>query len=76
MAANALKIFKKNILARFGVPQSIMKNNGTQFIDRKFENLLEEFKIKHHFSLFEHPQTNGQAETSNFVLVRGFKRRL
>lgn len=29
ITANFLKFFKKNVLARLGVPQSIVTNNGT-----------------------------------------------
>lgn len=50
-----------------------MTDNGTQFIDKKLNNLLEELKVKQHFAMVEHPQTNGQAEASNQVLLRGLK---
>lgn len=74
--SDIFKIFKKNVLARFEVPQSVMKNNGTQFIDGNFQRLMEELRIKQHFSSGEHPQSNGQAEAANWLLVRGLKKRL
>lgn len=49
LEANVFKFFKKNILEIFGVPQSIVRDNGTQFLDWKFKNLMEELKIKQHF---------------------------
>lgn len=66
---NIFKIFKNN-LAQFEVPQFVVTDNGTQFINRKFKNPQEELKIKQHFSSVEHPQTNGKTEISNNVLVR------
>ena len=38
--------------------------------------LCEEVGIKQVFSSVEHPQTNGQAEVANKVILRGVKRRL
>lgn len=43
---NVLKFFVKNVLARFGLPQSIVTDNGTQFIDGKLRNILEELRVK------------------------------
>ncbi|MCI39120.1 gypsy retrotransposon integrase-like protein, partial [Trifolium medium] len=56
--------------ARFGVPQSEVTDNGSQFINRKMRQLMEDFKIKQHFTSIEHPQTNGQAEAANRVKPR------
>ncbi|XP_057740210.1 uncharacterized protein LOC130957363 [Arachis stenosperma] len=33
-------------------------------------------KIKHKFTLVEHPQANGQAEAANKVILAGLKKRL
>lgn len=41
-----LKFLKSNVLSRFGVPQAIVANNRTQFIDKRFKILLEELKVK------------------------------
>ncbi|MCI60013.1 gypsy retrotransposon integrase-like protein, partial [Trifolium medium] len=40
------------------------------------QQLMEDFKIKQHFSSVEHPQTNRQAEAANRVILRGLKMRL
>ena len=39
-------------------------------------NLCAEVGIKQVFATVEHPQTNGQVESTNRVLLRGLKRRL
>jgi len=38
--------------------------------------MLEGLHIKQHFSSVEHPQTNGQAEATNKVILNGIKKRL
>ncbi|XP_058724210.1 uncharacterized protein LOC131595762 [Vicia villosa] len=73
---NVLRFYKRNILARFGVPQAIITDNGTQFTDKKFQEFVAKLGTKQHFTSVEHPQTNGQAEAANRVILRGLKRRL
>jgi len=66
----------KNIICRFGVPRRIISDNGTQFACSQVKQLCTEVGIKQVFSSVEHPQTNGQAEAANKVILRGVKRRL
>src|SRR3954469_11348628 len=73
---NVLRFYKRNILARFGVPQAIITDNGTQFTDKKFQEFVAKLGTKQHFTSVEHPQTNGKAEAANRVILRGLKRRL
>ena len=37
-AKNVLRFFKRNILARFGIPALLVSDNRTQFADRKFHD--------------------------------------
>jgi hypothetical protein len=66
---NILCFFKKNILARFRIPQSFVTDNGTQFTDKKFQEFLSKLGMVQHFTSVEHPQTNR-------VILRDLKRRL
>jgi hypothetical protein len=75
-AFNILRFYKRNVLARFGVPQAIVTDNGTQFTDGKFQDFVAKLGTKQHFTSVEHPQTNGQAEAANRVILRGLRRRL
>jgi ribonuclease HI len=75
-AHNVLRFFKRNILARFGIPHTVVTDNRTQFTDKKFQEFLINLKVTQHFTSVEHPQTNGQAEAANRVILRGLKRRL
>ncbi|GAU34163.1 hypothetical protein TSUD_162630 [Trifolium subterraneum] len=71
-----LRFFKRDILCRFGIPQAVVTDNGTQFTDKTFRGFLAKINTKHHFTSVEHPQTNGQAEAANRVILRGLRRRL
>ncbi|CAJ2631771.1 unnamed protein product [Trifolium pratense] len=71
-----LRFFKRNVLARFGIPQVVVTDNGTQFTDKDFQAFLVALGTKQHFTSVEHPQTNGQAEAANRVILRGLRRRL
>jgi len=53
-----------------------VSDNGTQFISQQLGKLCSELGIKQIFVFVEHPQTNGQVESANRVLLRGLKRRL
>ena len=53
-----------------------MFDYGTQFASQQLGKLCTELDIKQVFSSVEHPQTNGQVESANRVLLRGLKRRL
>ncbi|MCI67098.1 gypsy retrotransposon integrase-like protein, partial [Trifolium medium] len=43
---------------------------------RGHKEFLAAINTKQHFTSVEHPQTNGQAEAANMVILRGLKRRL
>ena len=76
MSFNILRFYKRNVLARFGIPQALVTDNGTQFTDQNFRSFVARLGTKQHFTSVEHPQTNGQAEAANRVLLRGLRRRL
>ncbi|GAU45489.1 hypothetical protein TSUD_191080 [Trifolium subterraneum] len=71
-----LRFFKRDILCRFGIPQAVVTDNGTQFTDKTFRGFLAKINTKHYFTSVEHPQTNGQAEVANRVILCGLRRRL
>ena len=66
----------KNIVCRFGVPRRLVSDNGTQFASQQLGKLSTEVGIKQVFAFVEHPQTYGQVESANKILLRGLKRRL
>ncbi|XP_027338066.1 uncharacterized protein LOC113852005 [Abrus precatorius] len=73
---NVQKFTWKNIFTRFSLPHALITDNGLQFTDRRFNEFLEGLHIKHMVTSVEHPQTNGQAEAANKVILHELKRRL
>nr|KYP57968.1 Pol polyprotein [Cajanus cajan]KYP57996.1 Pol polyprotein [Cajanus cajan] len=73
---NIRKFTWKSIICRFGIPHSLVTDNGRQFITQSFEDFLRELGIKHLPTLVEHLQTNGQVEAANKVVLRELKKRL
>ena len=66
----------KNIVCRFGIPISIVSDNGPQFDNRAYRNFCQELKIKNLYSTPHYPQSNGLAEASNKTLLTALKKRL
>jgi hypothetical protein len=52
--------FIKSIVFCFGVPHSIITDNGTNFTSKKFKSYCESMGIKLKFASVAHPKTNGQ----------------
>ena len=51
--------FIKSIVFRFGVPNNIITDNGTNFTSREFGDFCQELGIQLNFASVAHPQTNG-----------------
>ena len=43
----------------------VISDGGSHFIDKTFRAFLKELGTKHNIATLYHPQTSGQAETSN-----------
>lgn len=61
-------------LSRFGLPQRIITDNGTQFCNQHVDGLLEKYKVKHDRTTPYNPQTNGQAKAMNRILLGIWRR--
>ena len=71
-----IEFFMEFIVFRFGVPRIVVTDNGTQFIGKDFEDTLKELKIKHVKASVAYPQSNGQVEATNKIILQGLKKRL
>ena len=56
------KFVLKNIVMRFGVPDSLISNNGLQFDSRAFCEFCSDRGIKNIYSTLAYPQSNGHAK--------------
>ena len=52
-------LFFLDIIHCFGVPNSIITDNGTQFTGRKFIRFYDEQHIRIDWAAIAHPRTNG-----------------
>ncbi|RDX71284.1 Tf2-8, partial [Mucuna pruriens] len=68
--------FWKKIICRFDIPAEIVSDNGTQFASRMTAEFCKRLRIKQLFTSVEHPQSNGQVEVANKVILRGLWKRL
>ena len=70
------KFVWKNIVTRFGVPNTLISNNGLQFDSRAFRDFYCDLGIMNRYSTPAYPQSNGQVEAVNKAILSGLKRRL
>jgi transposase InsO family protein len=68
--------FFTDIIHRFGVPNSIITDNGSQFTGRKFLEFCDKHHIRMDWAAVAHPQTNGQVESANDMILQGLKPRI
>jgi transposase InsO family protein len=68
--------FIKEIIYKFGMPNNIITDNGTQFIMRDFKDFCADSSIKINYASVWHPQSNGQVEHSNDMIFQGLKLRI
>jgi transposase InsO family protein len=60
----------------FGVLNSIITDNGSQFTSRKFLEFRDSHHIHVDWAAVAHPQTNGQVERANGMILQGLKLRI
>ncbi|KAL0378265.1 UNVERIFIED_CONTAM: hypothetical protein Sradi_3132000 [Sesamum radiatum] len=71
-----MKFAWKNIVCRFGIPRAFVMDNGTQFQGAKLRQWCEELKIKQYYTSVATPQSNGQTEVTNRIILQSLKTRL
>ena len=71
-AQSAIKFFK-GLVCRFGVPNRIITDNGTQFTSHAFMQYVEDLGSKVCFASVAHPRSNDQAERANAEVLRGLR---
>ncbi|KAL5559604.1 hypothetical protein UlMin_035815 [Ulmus minor] len=66
----------RNIICHFGIPHSLVSDNGTQFDSAGLKKLCLDLGIHKHFSSVAHPQSNGQVEAVNKTIKNNLERKL
>ncbi|CAF1481149.1 unnamed protein product [Rotaria sordida] len=59
----------KEYICRYGVPKSVLSDQGTQFKNQLMEVMAKLIGYNHIFSSVYHPQTNGMVERFNATFV-------
>ena len=73
-ATSAAVIEELNVLfAQFGLPDTIVTDNGTCFVSAEFAVYLKKYGIKHITSAPYHPATNGMAERAVQIVKQGLR---
>ena len=73
---DAKRFVWKNIVTQFGIPHTLISDNGLQFDSKAFRRYCCDLGIMNRYSTPAYPQGNGQAEVVNKVIVNGLKKRL
>jgi len=68
--------FLKEIILRYGYPHSIISDNGTNFAVGEFARFCMDKGIRLDIASVAHPESNGQVERSNALVLAGIKARL
>ncbi|KAJ3704748.1 hypothetical protein LUZ61_008453 [Rhynchospora tenuis] len=67
---------RHQIVYRYGLPHTIISNNGTQFSGAPFQDFCKGLGIRSCTSSVCHPQSNGLAEVSNRTILEGLKKKI
>jgi hypothetical protein len=68
--------FISGIVHRYGVPHSIITYNGSIFTAKEIKDWCNKQCIKLDYASVYHPQSNGQVERANSLILRGIEPRL
>jgi transposase InsO family protein len=68
--------FFESIIYRYGVPNNIITDNGSNFTSDEFQEFTKKLGIKIKYASVAHPKSNGQVEKANGLVCAGLKKRL
>jgi transposase InsO family protein len=73
---NMIDFIKEHIIYRFGIPQTIMTDQGTMFTSGQFEDFATSMGLQLLNSSPYYAQANGQTEASNKGIIKLIKRKM
>jgi transposase InsO family protein len=65
--------FIKSIICRFGVPNRIITDNGSQFTSGVFQGYCEDLDIRICYASVAHQESNEQVERANTEILKSLK---
>ncbi|PNF18074.1 hypothetical protein B7P43_G03322 [Cryptotermes secundus] len=68
-AGTVAKAFVEEVVLKFGIPQVLLTDQGSNFLSELFANMCKLLKIKRIKTTAYHPQSNGALERTHRVLV-------
>lgn len=71
-AIETVNYLKKEVFLKFGVPEILISDNGPQLRSRAFQELLEQYNVKHWKTASYHPQANA-TEAANKTIVNAIR---
>ena len=71
-----IEFIAEHIIHRFSIPQTLTTNQSSSFISKEVRDFAESYKIKILNSSPYYAQANGQAESSNKILIKLIKKKI
>ena len=71
-----IEFITEHIIHRFGIPQTLTTDQGSSFISKEVRVFIKSYKIKLLNSSLYYAQVNGQAESSNKILIKLIKKKI
>jgi hypothetical protein len=68
--------FLDQVIHRFGIPNNIITDLGTQFTGNMFWDFYDEWSIVVKYVSVAHPRANGQVERANGMILDALKKRM
>ena len=71
-----IEFITEYIIHRFGIPQTLTTDQGSSFMSKEVRDFAESYKIKILNSSPYYAQANGQAESSNKIVIKLIKKKI
>jgi transposase InsO family protein len=68
--------FIQDIIFRFGIPNSIITNLGSNFTSSEFFDFCEQRSIQIKYASVAHPRANGQMEMANGMILEALRKKV
>jgi transposase InsO family protein len=68
--------FIQDIIFRFGIPNSIITDLGSNFTSSEFFDFCEQRSIQIKYASVAHPRANGQVERANGMILEALRKKV